>query len=96
MASEAIDATVLESLAAKIDGLDLTAQEEAVLTSVLARAAAREADVQGFGVVFEVETTVRASNEEVQLSAPAARWGRALGFHIHVNPGRYIGETEKN
>ena len=95
MAAEEIDANVLENLAAKVDGLDLTDQEYAVLNTVLERAASVDSEVEGFGVVYEVETTFNFT-QEMELTGKAARWGRAMGFHIHVNPNRYIGETEKN
>ncbi len=93
MATQEIDANVLESLAAKVDGLDLTDQEHNVLNTVLKRAASVDPEVEGFGVVFEVETTFKGTDEELQ---GAVKWGRAMGFHIHVNPNRYIGETEKH
>ncbi len=95
MAAEEIDANVLENLAAKVDGLDLTDKETAVLNNVLARATSVDPEVEGFGVVFEVETTFKFT-QEMELTGKATSWGRAMGFQIHTNPGRYIGETEKH
>lgn len=87
-----ITADALNSLGAKLEGLDLTETERAALDAVLARAEGADAEVEGYGVVFEVETTFKGTDEELQ--AVGRRIARSMGFHIHVNP--YIGETEKN
>lgn len=96
MGPHEVDAGVLESLADKLDGLDLTAEEDLVLNQVLARAANAHAEVEGFGVVYAAETSFPGLDAGATLSDRAARLGRAMGFHIHVNPHHYIGETEKN
>jgi len=95
MAQEELDANVLESLAAKIDGLDLSAQEGSVIKAVLARATRADAQVQGFGGVFEIETTFKLTGDS-RLTHNAVGWGHALGFQIHTSADRFIGETEKN
>lgn len=86
--------SVLNELGAKLDSLDLTTPERAALDAILARAEEADAEVEGFGVVFEVETTFKGTDEELQLTDVGQRMGRALGFDIRMNP--YIGETEKN
>lgn len=100
MATEEIDANVLEGFAAKIDALDLTEQEGVVLRTVLARASSfdgdLDSDVAGFGGFGPVATTFTGSDEELSLTAAAAGWGRAMGFHLSIDPNRFIGETEKN
>jgi hypothetical protein len=89
-----VDNLVLNGLGRKLESLDLTPPEKAALDAVFERAANFTPEVEGFGVVYEIETTFKGSDEELQLTGAGQRLGRALGFHIHVNP--FIGETEKN
>ncbi|MGI9659010.1 MAG: hypothetical protein ACR2OD_08875 [Gaiellaceae bacterium] len=48
-------ADILNSLGEKIDSLDLTDSERALLQRVLARAAASEAEVEGFANIVVVD-----------------------------------------
>ena len=85
-------------MAAKLDALELNPVEAQLLETVLARAEIATAagdsdDAQGFGIV-PLPATFKGSDEELQFTGMDLRLGKALGFHIHVNP--YIGETEKN
>ena len=89
-----ITTEVLNSLGAKLEDLALTDSERAVLDTVLQRAESVGDEVEGFGVVFEVEPTFKGTDEELQPTAAGSRLRGPLGFHIHVNP--YVGETEKN
>ena len=91
---ETVTNSVLNGLGAKLDSLNLTTQERAALDAILARAEGADVEVEGFGMAFEVETAFKGTDEELQLTDVGQRMGRALGFHIHINP--YIGETEKN
>ncbi len=58
MTDDAINPETVAGLAAKLDDLDLTEAEREALDTILDRAADSDTDVEGFGVVFEVETTV--------------------------------------
>ena len=58
MSNEISEATA-NSLATKLEGLELSDEEHAALDALLERAAAADDGVEGFGVVFEVETTFR-------------------------------------
>ena len=49
MSERTVTPETLRSLAAKIEGLDLTDAEQAVLEGVLTRAGLYEPDVEGFG-----------------------------------------------
>lgn len=70
-----IDADALNGLAAKLDALELTDAEQAVLDQLLQRAAAYEPEVEGFG--FDVNAyTGLASGAD--LSATAFKLGGAL------------------
>ena len=57
--SEVITKETVAALAEKLDGLDLSEAEGAALDALIARAADAEAEVEGFGVVFEVEVTYK-------------------------------------
>ena len=57
---------LLAGLVAKLRSLDLTDEESAVLGTLLVSASNQEPEVVGFGVVFEVETTFKGSDEELQ------------------------------
>ena len=83
---------LLAGLASKLRGLDLNEAEQAVLGTILATSAkaANEAgnDVEGYGVVFEVETTFKGSDEELAAVLRKATGGskvwtdmRPLGFN---------------
>ena len=62
----------LEGLAAKIGALDLTGEEKEVLGALLERAGAASPEVEGYGVVFEVETTFRDAPEVWELRGKLA------------------------
>ena len=68
----------LNSLAAKIDALDLTEAERAALDGVLERAEAYEPDVEGFG--FNAAQYTSPSQSGVGLTATALKFGGGLGF----------------
>lgn len=83
---------VLAGLAAKLKGLELSEEEQAVLGTILSTSAASQAEVQGYGVVFEVETTFKGTDEELQALLRRASgkrvWTdmRPLGFNIGMPP----------
>ena len=81
MADIEITSDTINSLAAKAEALELTTEERAVLDRVLERAAEAEAEVEGFGVVYEIEVKFKGTDEELQAVA-ARKWGRALGFGL--------------
>ena len=58
---------VLAGLVSKLRSLDLSDDESAVLGSLLVTAANQQSDVSGFGVVFQVETTFKGTDEELQV-----------------------------
>lgn len=98
MAEIEVTPELLMGLGEKLDALELTAEEAAVLDLVLERGS--EDDVVGYGVVFELETTFKGSDEELQargygrklgkslgiLDASGSVWGQARGFNIGMPP----------
>jgi len=64
-----INNTALNGLATKLDGLELTPEEEQALDLVLTRAAATEAEVEGFS--FKIKSA--------GLSGTGLRLGAAIG-----------------
>lgn len=72
-------ASVLESLAAKIQGLDLSDAEAGALHAILTRAAASETEVEGFGLLTDDGTIV-------VLKAPAVDPNRG-GFKVQFARG---------
>lgn len=83
---------VLAGLASKLKGLDLSDDERAVLGTIVSTAAASQAEVEGYGVVFEVETTFKGTDEELQALLRRASgkqvWTdmRPLGFNLGMPP----------
>lgn len=73
-----INPETLESLAAKLDGLDLTDAERAVLDRVLDRAASYEPEVEGFGMDMGFGEFKLASGAD--LSRTAFRLGSGSGI----------------
>ena len=84
MASFEINARLLRDLAGKIDGLNLTREETAVLNAILVRATDAEAEVEGFcvkngqpmGFVFESGAGFTGAGDG------AAKFAQALGFAL--------------
>ncbi len=70
-----IDAETLNSLAGKLDALDLTDAEREVLDRVLEHAAAYEPDVEGFAFSADAYTGLASGAD---LSATAFKLGSAL------------------
>ncbi len=68
-----IDAAVLNSLAEKIDALELTEAEQSVIDQVLKRAAAYEPEVEGFAF-----TSYSGLTSGADLSTTAFNFGSAL------------------
>ena len=73
------NASTLEGLAAKLHSLELTEAEQGALGTILQRAASVDAEVEGFGVVFEVETTFQQPPDIKELQ-------QKLAFGIGVDP----------
>lgn len=71
-----IDPATLNSLAEKIDGLDLTDAEQSVLDQLLERAAAYEPEVEGFAM----PTSYTGLQSGADLSKSAFSFGRGLGL----------------
>jgi hypothetical protein len=71
-----IDANALNSLAEKIESLDLTESEQAVIDGLLERAAAYEPEVEGFGLT----TNYSGLTSGADLSATAFKFGSALNL----------------
>ncbi|NND76036.1 MAG: hypothetical protein HKN44_13620 [Ilumatobacter sp.] len=85
--SDTITPEAVASLATKLGGLALTDEERQVLDALLDRAAEADVDVEGYGVVFEVETTVVKSGQPMGIDGRAdfdwvARVGRATGLDM--------------
>lgn len=101
MAEIEVTAELLNALGAKVEGLELTESEQAVIDAVLKRAESvgDGDDVEGFGVVLDGRVAFKGSDEELQVNETGRKLMRAVGLglglaHEHQNP--YIGETEKN
>jgi hypothetical protein len=75
--SPEISEDVLNSLAAKLEALDLTDAEQAVLDGILERAEAYEPDVEGFA--FD-QAQVTGMQSGANLSGMALKLGGGLGF----------------
>lgn len=90
MGEGAIDPGALPGLAAKLHGLDLSDDERRLLDVLLDRAAAFEPEVEGYGVVFEVETTVKAGQPMGAKAAPddwVRKIASATGTDLSQLPG---------
>ncbi len=72
----AVTDDIIAGLAAKLAALELTSEEQALLGSILATSAEAIGDVEGYGVVFEVETTFKGSDEELQRALRKATGSR--------------------
>ena len=94
MADGEISADLVYDLGSKIEGLELTEAEQAILGAVLERAESAGDEVAGFGLGLGGRRGFKGGDEQPQLNDMGMTLMRAAGFHIHVNP--YIGETEKN
>ncbi len=73
------DADTLNSLAAKLDGLDLTDAERDLLDQLIERAAGYEPEVEGFGFAASSYTGLKSGAD---LSATAFKLGGGLGLVI--------------
>jgi len=86
MGEQTIKPEAVAGLAEKLAGLELTADERGALDVMLERAADAGAEVEGYGVVFEVETTVKSEQPTGVRSADQAEWvkkvGRATGADL--------------
>lgn len=71
-----IDANTLNSLAEKIDSLDLSEAEQSVMDQLLERAAAYEPEVEGFGLTTSYTGLVSGAD----LTATAFNFGTALNL----------------
>ncbi len=83
--SEAITREAVAALAEKLDGLDLSDAEGAALDALMARAADAEAEVEGFGVVFEVEVTYKPEDfgpKGAQPGRPSTEMKVAAGLGL--------------
>ena len=78
-----LDQATLNSLAAKLDGLELTADEQAVLDGVLDRAAAYEPEVGGFSMI-----KYGGDRSGADLSPTGFKLGRSFGA---LDPGIGLG-----
>ncbi len=72
-----VDQETLASLAGKIEGLDLTAAEHAVLRDILDRAEAYEPEVEGFGMS---RTRYRGAASGSELGRGAFTLGLSAGM----------------
>ncbi len=70
-----IDADTLNSLAAKIDGLELTDEERALFNRLVEQAAGYEPEVEGFGLTT---TSYTGLTSGADLSPTAFKLGSAL------------------
>ena len=73
----AINDDDLKSLAAKLEGLDLTDPERAALDGVIDHAGAYEPDVEGFGTSYSYSGTAQSG---ANLSGMSLKLGGGLGF----------------
>lgn len=78
-----LDPTTLNGLAAKLDGLELTAAEQAILDGVFDRAAAYEPEVGGFSMI-----KYGGDRSGADLSRTAFQLGRGIGA---LDPGIGLG-----
>lgn len=87
-----VDAKVLNGLGAKLDALELTAEESATLDTILRRAEqCEDAEVEGHGLLTDDGTLVlfKGSDEELQATRLGSQLGRSLGFNIGMPPSRF-------
>lgn len=86
MGEQTIKPEAVVGLAEKLAGLDLTVDERGALDAMLERAADAGDEVEGYGVVFEVETTVKSEQPTGVRSADQREWvtkvGRATGADL--------------
>ncbi len=80
--SEAITKETVAALAEKLDGLDLTEAERAALDGLMARAANVEAEVEGFGVVYEIEVTYKHDDVGDKQQRPTTEMKVAAGLGL--------------
>lgn len=78
MTEIAVTDELLDGLARKLRALDLTDAEQAVLGTIMATSAAAVSDVEPYGVVFEIETTFKGSDEELQVALKRATGGLSV------------------
>ena len=85
MTDETINPETVAGLANKLDELELTEAEQEALDTIFERAADADADVEGFGVVFEVETTVHGQPKGARRQAGRDSYPKlveGLGFDL--------------
>lgn len=80
-----IDQSTLETLASKLDGLDLDETERAMLDTILERASSYEPEVEGFG--FDNSLTYTGQQSGAGLSGTSLKLGGGLGFVTRPNLG---------
>ena len=90
MSGADVNPDVLASLAAKIEGLDLTAAEHAVLRDILDRAEAYEPDVEGFGTS---RTRYAGAASGSELGRGAFTLGLSAGM-VKLPGGRQFGSDD--
>jgi fibrillarin-like rRNA methylase len=78
MSEIAVTDELLGGLAHKLRGLDLTDDEQALLGTIMATSAAAVSDVEPYGVVFQVETTFKGTDEELQAALERATGGLSV------------------
>jgi len=84
--SDPIKPDVLASLAAKLAQLELTADEHQQLEALLGCAAAADAEVEGFGVVYEIETNAGRALQPMSLADPGSDvWMRKIAAATGVD-----------
>ncbi len=89
MSDDAISHEAVATLAAKLQGLELTAEERDVLHAVVGRAVGADGDVEGFGVVFEIETTVVGSGQpRLKDTFEKEEWMYAVGRAAGLDPAK--------
>lgn len=75
MKKVAISHNQVTDLADKLESLELDDAQAAALAHLLRRAA-QGPEVEGFGVVFEIETTFKGTDEELQVWTDMRPLGR--------------------
>ncbi len=86
-----IDEAALNQLAAKLDGLELTEVEQAMLDGVFDRAAAYEPETEGFAFASSDYSGLRSG---AGLIGTSLKLGGGLGFVTRPNLGYKTGERD--
>ncbi len=89
-----IDAEALKRLAAKLDGLELSEVEQAMLDSVFDRAAAFEPDVEGFAFSAIASSDYSGLRSGAGLEGTSLKLGGGLGFVTRPDLGYKAGARD--